>query len=97
MADGLQAAVGERGAALQVQAGHPAQRGERAQAVIYECHMPPAVQAQRPAQPGIMVTTGGASIFTASAFGQARCHCAQSDIVTSTVKNRAAACNTLAI
>ena len=67
MANGAQAAVGERGAALQVQAGDPAQRGERAQAVIDERDMPPSVQAQRPAQPGLMVTTGRGSILMASA------------------------------
>ena len=66
MADGAQTAVGERSAALQVQAGDPAQRGERAQAVVYERHMPPAVQAQRPAQPSLMFTTGRGSIFMAS-------------------------------
>ena len=67
MADGAQAAVGERGAALQVQAGDPAQRGERAQAIVYESHMPPAVQAQRPAQPGLMVSAGRGGILMASA------------------------------
>ena len=74
MADGAQAAVGERGAALQVQAGNPAQRGERAQAVVNECHMPPAVQAQRPAQPVLMFTTGGGSMFMTSVCSPIRRH-----------------------
>lgn len=50
MRDSFQALVREGGAALQVQAGHAAQRCERSQAVVDERHVPPPVQAQRPAQ-----------------------------------------------
>ena len=49
MGDGVQAPVGERGAALQVERGNAAQRRQRAQPIVYERHVAPPVQAQRPA------------------------------------------------
>ena len=47
--NGFQTLVSEGGATLEVQAGHSAQGRERSQAVVYERHMPPPVQAQSPA------------------------------------------------
>ena len=47
--NGAQALVRERCAALQVQVGHAPQRCQRFKTVIYERHMPPPIQAQRPA------------------------------------------------